>query len=473
MSNAAERARILYGLGCAFAARLRLEELIPLVLAKCREILHAEGASVLLLDAEHDELYFPFVAGEDPEATAQLVGLRFPADRGIAGAVLRSGKALRVDDVATDPRFYRGVDRQTRLTTRALLTAPLTARDAPIGVIQVMNPLDGRCFTDDDLEFVEALAGSVAVAVDNARLYAQLQSFASELERKVTERTHELLQKNDELERTLEQLRRTQTQLIAQEKLASLGALTAGIAHEIKNPLNFVNNFAQLSIELADELGERLAALRAEHGGSEISDLDELLGDLKQNAAKIGEHGQRADQIVRGMLQHSRGASAVREPADVNALLAESIDLAYHSARARDGSMNVAIETHYDAKLGTVAAVRQDLSRVFLNLVSNACEALREKKRAAGRGFAPAITVRTANLGDRVEVRIRDNGPGIPPAIRDKVFEPFFTTKPAGQGTGLGLSISHDIVVQQHGGELRVETVEGEYAELIIILPRS
>ena len=467
-----ERASLLYDLGCLFAERTALDELIPLVMTKCREVLDATGASVLLLDADRNELYFPYVADEDVAAAARLRALRFPAGRGIAGAVLQSGRAIRVDDAASDPRFYGDVDRRTQLTTRALLSVPLASRHGTIGVIQVLNPRDGGAFTDDDLAFLEALAGSVAVAIDNARLYGELKAAAAVLEQRVDERTAELREKNVELERTLTQLQQTQQQLIVQEKLASLGALTAGIAHEIKNPLNFVTNFAGLSAELADELGEILRSEQERLSEAARADVQELLAALVQNVEKIVAHGKRADSIVRGMLQHSRGAGSAPEPTDVNALLAEYIALAYHGMRAQNASFNIAIDTTYDPAAGLIDAVPQDLSRVFLNLLNNACYATDEKRRQLGPQYSPRIAVHTRNLGDRVEIRIRDNGPGMPLAVREKLFTPFFTTKPPGAGTGLGLSISRDIIVQQHRGEIHVDTEEGSHTEFIIVLPR-
>lgn len=305
------------------------------------------------------------------------------------------------------------------------------------------------------------------------RSIAALEEANRTLEQRVQERTLELRDKNAALEETLARLEQTQEQLIVQEKLASLGALTAGIAHEIKNPLNFVNNFAELSVELADELEQGLAAERDKLAAAAAEDLDAIVADLRTNVAKIREHGKRADRIVAGMLEHSRGSSGERRPVDLNALLDEDVALAYHGMRARDASFNAAIDKQYDPALPAVAAVAEDLGRVFLNIAGNAFWAVREKARTAGPGYAPAVVVRTADLGDRVEIRIRDNGPGMPAEVREKVFNPFFTTKPAGEGTGLGLSISYDVVVRQHGGELRVESEEGEWTEFIVTLRKE
>jgi signal transduction histidine kinase len=269
-----------------------------------------------------------------------------------------------------------------------------------------------------------------------------------------------------ELELALQQLRATQDQLIVQEKLAELGALTAGIAHEIKNPLNFVMNFSQLSGQLLEELR---AALQ-ERNTPEITDILDLLG---QNLTRIREHGARADAIVRDMLLHSRGHSAERQPTDLNALVSQYVHLAYQGLRAQDAGFNVVIHEEYDPAVGLVSVMPQELSRVIVNIAGNACYAAHEKTKSAPVGFAPTLRVWTKHLGREVEIHFRDNGPGIPAAIREKIFHPFFTTKPAGTGTGLGLSMSHDIVVRGHRGELRLETEEGGFAEFIIRLPRG
>ncbi len=270
----------------------------------------------------------------------------------------------------------------------------------------------------------------------------------------------------EELQKALEELRKTQDQLITQEKLASLGSLTAGIAHEIKNPLNFVTNFAELSIGLLTDLRDALAA-------SDTEEANDILADLEGNLAKIQEHGKRADRIVRGMLMHSRGVPGERQEVDLNALVSDAVSLAYHGFRARDMTFNVKLDVTLDPTLGRVEGVPQDLSRVFLNLVNNACYAVHQKRQTAPPTYVPTVQVRSLNCGEEVEVRVRDNGPGIPEVVREKLFQPFFTTKPAGQGTGLGLSISRDIIVRGHQGDLQVRTQEGEYTEFIVRLPKG
>jgi signal transduction histidine kinase len=297
----------------------------------------------------------------------------------------------------------------------------------------------------------------------------ELAEYSRTLERRVADRTEQLVEKNRALEDTLGQLKQAQEQIVTQEKLASLGALTAGIAHEIKNPLNFITNFASLSVELTGELRDAVAQAVPDGAPAEVVD---LLDMLQMNVTKINEHGRRADSIVRNMLLHSRGRKGERTMVDVNALVHEYVGLAYHGMRGQDQSFNAKIEEHYEPAVGQISAVPQDLSRALLNILSNACYALRERTRKDA-AFAPVLTVRTRVSGERVEVRIRDNGTGIPPEVREKMFEPFFTTKPAGSGTGLGLSITFDIIVQQHRGELQVESEPGRFAEFIITLPRG
>jgi signal transduction histidine kinase len=277
--------------------------------------------------------------------------------------------------------------------------------------------------------------------------------------------------RGEELAGALDQLRKAQDQLLVQQKLASLGSLTAGIAHEIKNPLNFVTNFAEISGSMVHELRQLLETQRERMKLEEFANVEEILRDLEQNVSKIQEHGKRADSIVRGMLMHSRGQAGQRQMTNINALLAEYVKLAYHGMRAQDTSFNVTIDEDYDPSIKQFSVIPQDLSRVFLNVANNACYAANEKRKRLGNGFAPTVWVKTTCLGERVEVRIRDNGDGIPAQLRQKIFEPFFTTKPAGSGTGLGLSMSYDIVVHQHKGEIRIESEPGEYAEFVITLP--
>lgn len=293
-----------------------------------------------------------------------------------------------------------------------------------------------------------------------------LKQREAELEFTVNKRT-------EELQRTLNNLKEAQHQLVLSEKMASLGQLTAGIAHEIKNPLNFITNFAQLSKELAHELRHELSLEKNQVEDKRAEEITEIIDNLEQNVTKINEHGKRADSIVRGMLLHSRGKAGERQETDLNALLAEYTNLAYHGMRAQDQSFNVKIETDFDSTIGNVNIVPQDLSRAFLNMVNNACYAANEKRKSVANGFSPIVRVSAKNLGNKVEIRIRDNGNGIPKEVIDKIFNPFFTTKPAGVGTGLGLSITYDIIRDEHKGEIKVDTQAGEYTEFIICIPRD
>jgi signal transduction histidine kinase len=302
---------------------------------------------------------------------------------------------------------------------------------------------------------------------------AELEKYSQTLELKVDERTQQLRERNLDLENTLRQLKEAQNQIVMQEKMASLGSLTAGIAHEIKNPLNFVNNFASLSVELADELRQEIDKQKERVAPESIDYMQGIVSDLEQNVRKINQHGNRADNIVKGMLLLSRGKPGEMHLTDLNTLVDEYVNLAYHGLRAQDTSFNITIVRNYDPAVGKISLVPQDISRVLLNLINNACYSAHEKKLESGEGFAPTLTVSSRNLGEKVEVRVRDNGKGIPQSVCEKIFNPFFTTKPAGKGTGLGLSISFDIVVGQHNGELRVESQEGEFAEFIVVLPRT
>ncbi len=300
----------------------------------------------------------------------------------------------------------------------------------------------------------------------------ELKRYRDHLEELVAKRTQALKEKNEDLEKTLQKLQEAQNRLVAQEKLASLGALTAGIAHEIKNPLNFVINFAAMSIELAQEVGEEIKTQKDRLKPETIKDIDDILSDLESNAARINEHGTRADSIVRSMLLHSRGKAGERQLTDLNALLAEDVNLAYHGMRARDAAFDINIETAYDPSLKPVEVVPQDISRVFINIINNACDATREKKKVLGEAFSPILSVGTKNLANQVEIRIRDNGCGISPEVRNKIFNPFFTTKLEGKGTGLGLSISYDIITHEHQGEIDLDTEVDNYTEFIISLPK-
>ncbi|WP_428327815.1 sensor histidine kinase [Mucilaginibacter sp.] len=287
----------------------------------------------------------------------------------------------------------------------------------------------------------------------------------AELDKLVAERTAELTKQKNELQATLLLLQTTQQQLIQSEKLASLGELTAGIAHEIQNPLNFVNNFSEVSMELVDEMGEELAK-------GDMEEAMAIANDIKQNLEKIRHHGKRADGIVKGMLQHSRAGSGLKEATNVNTLADEYLRLAYHGLRAKDKTFNSEMITHFDSTLPEINLLSQDVGRVLLNLFNNAFYAV-QQKHMADASFKPIVELSTAKKGNNIEIKVKDNGTGIPDNIRDKIMQPFFTTKPTGEGTGLGLSLSYDIIVKAHGGKIDIESKEGEYTLFTILLPVS
>ncbi|MEO6546986.1 MAG: ATP-binding protein [Ferruginibacter sp.] len=290
------------------------------------------------------------------------------------------------------------------------------------------------------------------------------ESLKEALEVQVAERTAALTLQKEELQFALDELKATQAQLIQSEKMASLGELTAGIAHEIQNPLNFVNNFSEINAELIEEMQQEI-----DNGNFE--EVKAIANDVRDNEEKINHHGKRADAIVKGMLLHSRSSSGVKELTNINALADEYLRLAYHGLRAKDKSFNATMKTDYDESIGEIKIIPQDIGRVVLNLITNAFYAVAEKRKLIGEGYDPIVFVGTKRMTDKIMISVKDNGNGVPQKVLDKIFQPFFTTKPTGQGTGLGLSMSYDIVTKGHGGEIAVETVEGESTTFIMYLP--
>src|SRR5271155_4239211 len=344
----------------------------------------------------------------------------------------------------------------------AVLAVPLLREDKVVGGLVIRRRTVGA-FAPTIPTLLQTFAGQAVLAIENARLFQELGARGEEARRARTA-----------AEAALADLKAAQASLVQAEKMASLGQLTAGIAHEIKNPLNFVNNFAGLSVELLDELKETAAPAIAGLADDERADVDENVGVLAGNLEKTAEPGRRADGIVKSMLEHSRGESGERREVDLNNLVEEALNLAYHGARAQDQKFNITLERDFAAAIAPIELVPQDITRVCLNLFGNGFYAATKREREGGDPkFKPTLTASTYDLGEAVEIRIRDNGAGIPPEIRDKLFQPFFTTKPTGEGTGLGLSISWDIVTQQHGGTIAVDSRVGEFAEFAIRLPRT
>ena len=399
-----------------------------------------------------DSLYLTEACGYSQEFIEAVKDMPIESTSGLAsGRALLEGRIVHIADVEADPDYTFTAKRLGDY--RTILAVPMLREGEAIGVL-VLTRSDVRPFTDKQIETASTFADQAAIAIENVRLFDSVEA-----------RTRELA-------KSLEDLRTAQDRLVQTEKLASLGQLTAGIAHEIKNPLNFVNNFSALGIELISELEEALKAPRFDDKVK--SQITELADMLKGNLDKVVEHGKRADSIVKNMLLHSRQESGEHRPVDINALVAESLNLAYHGARAAKQGFNITLEQSLDPAAGKVDVFPQEITRVVLNLISNGFYAATKRKAEASSGdYEPTLTAVTKNLGDSVEIRIRDNGTGISAEVKDKMFNPFFTTKPPGEGTGLGLSLCFDIIVKQHGGSIEVDTQPGEFTEFRIVLPRS
>jgi two-component system, NtrC family, sensor kinase len=428
-----------------------LQAVLTTLADSARELCRASFVTLFMRDS--DEMRLRAASNCTPEIVAFLDAHPIRAGREtFTGRVMLTGEAVHLPDVLADAEYNFGeVPRIGNY--RAVLGVPLLREGRVEGIFGLARA-EPTPFTQRQIEMVRAFADQAVIAIENARLFDEVQA-----------RTRELAA-------SLDDLRKAQDRLIQSEKLASLGQLTAGIAHEIKNPLNFVNNFSALSRELVGELADVIKA--APFDDARREEAEELIGTIDGNLDKVVSHGKRADSIVKNMLLHSREGSGERSATNINAMVEEALNLAYHGARAEKPGFNVTIAKSLDPDAGPAEVYAQEMTRVLLNLISNGFYATTKRKRRDGGGaYEPTITATTRDLGQSVEIAIRDNGTGIPDEVKAKMFNPFFTTKPAGEGTGLGLSLSHDIVVKQHGGTIEVSTEPGSYTQFTIVLPRA
>jgi GAF domain-containing protein len=444
LGRSVDELRALDEVSQAVNSTLNLENVLSTIVAKAVQLSGTEAGAIYVFDDTQGKFYLRATYGMDQELIDKLTREHIGLDETNVAHALAQHEPVQIADLnVAAPSAVN--DIILRAGYRALLVAPLLRGEDIVGMLVVRRKTSG-VFPQNTVDLIKTFAAQSAVAIENARLFQNIEA-------------------------SLKDLRTAQDRLVQTEKLASLGQLTAGIAHEIKNPLNFVNNFSAVSVELIDELRD---ALKGAHlGGKLREEISEIADTLQGNLEKIVQHGKRADSIVKNMLLHSRQGSGEHRPVDITALVEESLNLAYHGARAERQGFNITLEKSFDPAAGEVDLFPQEVTRVLLNLISNGFYAATKRKADAnGDDYEPTLTAATKNLGDKVEIRIRDNGTGIPSEVKEKLFNPFFTTKPAGEGTGLGLSISHDIIVKQHGGSIEVDTRTGEFTEFRIVLPR-
>ncbi len=447
LNKALKDVKTLSHIGSEITSTLNMEAIFSTVYDNVNRLLDATSFSIMVLN-EKEQLLECKLAIENGERLQEFSFSTNDKNR-FAVWCVDNHKPVFINDVDTEYSKYiasRSKPKAGKYVS-SLIYLPLIVNERVLGVISAQS-FQKNAYTENHLDILNNIANNTAIALDNAFAY-------------------------EKVNRANTELKDAQTQLIQAEKMASLGQLTAGIAHEIKNPLNFINNFSELSIELANELSEELKSHSDKFDPKAVEYIDGILRDIDHNVKKINEHGKRADSIVKSMLLHSRGKSGEKQKTNLNDVLNEYLNLAYHGFRAQDSTFNVKMETDYDTTLEPINVVPQNISRVFLNILNNGCYSVNEKKKEKKDSFDPLLKVSTKNFEDHVEIRIRDNGKGIPQDILDKVFNPFFTTKPTGKGTGLGLSLSYDIIVQEHKGELKVNSEPGEFAEFIITIPKN
>ncbi|MFZ0401546.1 MAG: GAF domain-containing protein [Pseudolabrys sp.] len=428
-----------------------LETVLTTIVAKATQLSSTEAGAIYVFDDAAQEFRLRATHGLDDSAVAEIRDRHIRIGETAIGEAALRRVPIQIADIQNDPSTT--LDIIVRAGFRALLIVPLFSADQIVGALVVRRRQPGE-FSKGTIELLQTFGAQSVLAIQNAKLFESVEA------------------RTRELGSSLDELRTAQDRLVQTEKLASLGQLTAGIAHEIKNPLNFVNNFSSVSVELIDELRQALAAAKLDNKLQ--VEIGEIADMLQGNLDKVVQHGKRADSIVKNMLLHSRQGSGEHRPMDINTIVEESLNLAYHGARAEKQGFNITLQRSFDPGAGEVDLFPQEITRVLLNLISNGFYAATKRKTEEnGADYEPVLAAVTKDLGDRVEIRIRDNGTGIPPEVKERMFNPFFTTKPAGEGTGLGLSISHDIIVKQHRGSIEVDTQPGEFTEFKIILPRS
>jgi GAF domain-containing protein len=452
LTQSVEELRALGEVSQAVNSTLDLENVLSTIVAKAVQLSGTEGGAIYVFDEMEREFHLRATYGMDQELINALASQHIGLDEPNVALAFAQSEPTQVPDLRQEASSELN-EITLRAGYRARLVAPLTRGEDVVGILVVRRRTAGQ-FEKGTVDLIKTFAAQSALAIQNARLFENVET-----------RTRELA-------KSLADLRTAQDRLVQTEKLASLGQLTAGIAHEIKNPLNFVNNFSAISVELIDELREALAGANLDNKlRAQISEIADM---LQGNLDKVVQHGKRADSIVKNMLLHSRQGSQEHRPVDINAIVEESLNLAYHGARAEKQGFNITLERSFDPAAGEVDVFPQEITRVLLNLISNGFYAATKRKAEAnGANYEPTLAAATKNLGDSVQIRIRDNGTGIPPEVKEKMFNPFFTTKPVGEGTGLGLSISHDIIVKQHGGSIEVDTQPGDFTEFRIVLPRG
>ena len=450
LSQSVDELRALGEVSQAVNSTVDLETVLNTIVAKATQLSGTDAGAIYVFDQAAQVFHLRATYGMDEAIIAEIKDRHIHIGETAIGEAVEQRISIQIPDIQDDPNTPV-LDIIVRAGFRALLIVPLLAADRTVGALVVRRKRPGE-FPKHTVDLLQTFAAQSVLAIQNARLFESVEL-----------RTRELA-------KSLEELRTAQDRLIQTEKLASLGQLTAGIAHEIKNPLNFVNNFAALSVELVGELDDVLKPAALDNETRE--ETGELTHMLKGNLEKVVQHGKRADSIVKNMLLHSREGSGERRPVDLNSLVAETLNLAYHGARAEGQEFNIRLDQNFDPAAGEADLFPQEITRVLLNLISNGFYAAMKRKAELRDGYEPALAAATRDLGDYVEIRIRDNGGGIPPDVQDKMFNPFFTTKPPGEGTGLGLSLSYDIIVKQHAGSIEVDTRPGEFTEFRVVLPR-